>query len=125
MEDFLYDIKTASTEDVIMLFKTIDISEDTASYMYSAMANRNLFDFVDQITDMYISKGVYSIAFDIIEGWSDNHKIFSRNKEDLRKKLREILIKLIRSDEVICENFYINILEKEFSINYYAETMVG
>lgn len=125
MEDFLYDIKTSSTEDVITLFKTVDINEDTTSYIYSAMGNRNLFHFIDQITHMYISKGVYSIIFEIIDGWSDNHKIFSRNKEDLRKKLREILIKLIRSDEVNCENFYINVLKKEFSINYYAETMAG
>jgi hypothetical protein len=121
MDDFLYNIKTSSPEDVITLFKTIDIKEDTTSYVYHVMANPSLFYIIENISDLYIDKEVYTIFYEIIDGWAD-HCI----KNDLiKKKVSNILIKILHSDKIKCDKFSIDFLKKNFNINYYAEIMMG
>lgn len=126
MEDFLYELSSSSAEDVITLFKTANITDETSSYIYSAFSNENLNDFIEEVSNLYIENNVYCILFEILDGWMDyfvNKK--NNNKEHLREKIHKILIKLIRSDKVQCDRFYINILKNQFDINYYAETMIG
>lgn len=126
MEDFLYEISSSSAKDVITLFKTVDITDDTSSYIYNLFPNENINDFIEEISNLYINNGVYSILFEILDGWMDYFVNKKRDtKEHLREKIHKILIKLIRSDKVQCDRFYINVLKNQFNINYHAETMIG
>lgn len=128
MDDFLYDIKNSSPEDVIILFKTLDINEENSCYVYHVMENPYIIDIIDKISNAYIEKGIYVIFYEILDGWVDH--IFNKNvkenvKENIKNKIKDILIKILYSDKVKCNKFYIDCLKKQFNINYYAETMAG
>lgn len=127
MEDFVYDIKISCAEDVINLFKILEINQENSEYIYAAMINPNIYGFIDQVTEIYIDKKVYTIFYDIIDGWFDNiDKITSyKNIQDLTLKISKILVKILHSDMVECENIYIDHLDKYFNIKYYAEKMIG
>ena len=121
MEDFVYYIKNSSPEDVFTLFKTVDINEDSTSYVYHVMANPHLSNIIVNLSNLYMEKEVYTIFYEIIDGWAD-HCI----KNDLiKKKVSDILIKILHSDKIKCDEFSIDFLKNNFNINYYAETMMG
>lgn len=126
-EDFLYDLKHSDSQDVITLFKTIQINEENSEYLYIAMSNTQLCDFIEEISELYIKNCVYSVFYEIIDGWIDNKCNINlyKNISELTRKISKILIKLLHSDMIECENFYIDTLNKQFKINYYAEKMVG
>jgi hypothetical protein len=125
-EDLIYDIKTLSTNDIIIFFRTVEINIESAEYIYIAMSNPYVYEFIDQLVEMYIEKKVYSVFYEIMDGWLDNKHIFTKNyKEKLYEKLYKIFVILLRTDMIKCDNFYIDKLQNEFNINYYAETMVG
>lgn len=126
MEDLIYDIKTLPTNDIIILFKTIEINLESTEYIYTSMSNPYVYEFIDELVKMYIDKKVYSVFYNIMDGWLDNKHIFTKNyKEKLSEKLYKIFVVLLRTDMIKCDNLYIDNLQKEFNINYYAETMVG
>jgi hypothetical protein len=126
IQNFLYDIKIFQPNDVINLFKTVYIDENTSNYIYTAMSNPLCGEFIDEISNMYINKGIYFIFFDILDGWTDyvvNSK--KHNKELIKEKISKTLVKLLRTDSINCDKYYIDFLNKNFSISYYAETMMG
>ena len=127
MEDIVFDIEYSSEEDTITLFKSIEINQDNTEYIYYLMSNKTVYDSIEQIAEMYINKGIYSIIFHIIDGWIDNIiKIVNyENLDILTSRISKILIKIIHSDMVECENYYIKNLDKYFNIKYYAEKMIG
>jgi hypothetical protein len=67
------------------------------------------------------------VIYDILDGWvnflKNNKKI--KNKEEIKNKISKILIDIIRTDLTKLDKHSINLLQSEFNINYYAETMVG
>lgn len=126
-EDFLYDIKHSDAQDVITLFKTLQINEENSEYFYTAMSNLQLCDFIEEISELYIKNCVFSVFYEIVDGWMDNisNIVLYKNLCDLTRKISKILIKLIHTDMIECEKFYIDAINKHFGINYYAEKMVG
>jgi hypothetical protein len=125
--EIVFDIEYSSEEDTITLFKSIEINQDNTEYIYYLMSNKTVYDSIEQIAEMYINKGIYSIIFHIIDGWIDNIiKIVNyENLDILTSRISKILIKIIRSDMIECENYYIKNLDKYFNIKYYAEKMIG
>ena len=127
MDDFLYDIKYSDSNDIITLFKTLEINEENSEYMYTLMSNPNIYDCIDKVTQMFINNKVYSIFFEIIDGWVDNisNIVLYKNLSDLKDKIAQILRKILYTDMIDCEQHYIDDLNKHFGINYYAEKMAG
>lgn len=126
MEDIYYEIKTSQSEDVKIIFKTIQIISDNTHYIYQSMENVKLIEFIDDIVRPFIDNKITSVFYDILDGWLHfvkNRKI--KNKEDIKNKISSILIDIIRTDSIDLEDYSINILKSEFNINYYAETMAG
>lgn len=124
-EDLLYDIKTLSKEDVITIFRTVIIDKYTTGYIYTALSNPYVDSFIEDITELYISKKVYTVFYDLLDGWEDNLKHKYNKDNSLKIKLKNILTNLLRTDELEVENYHINLIKTDFDINYYAETMIG
>jgi hypothetical protein len=127
MEDIYYEIKISDSEDVKTIFKTIEITPDNTYYIYQAMENIKLIEFIDDIVKPFINNKIISVIYDILDGWvnflKNNKKI--KNKEEIKNKISKILIDIIRTDLTKLDKHSINLLQSEFNINYYAETMVG
>ena len=65
-EDLLYDIKTLPKEDVVTIFRTVIISPETTGYIYTALSNPYVDSFIDDIINLYISKKVYLVFYDLL-----------------------------------------------------------
>ena len=122
--DLEYSIRTSNKNDVILLFTTIKFSEINSYYIYTAMGNPIMPDFINDIITPYINNGYSSSLTNFLDGWVDygwDNKISSSEK----LKFKNILISFLRTDKIKLDEFYIPILYNIFNISYYAETMIG
>lgn len=123
--DLLYDIKTLSKEDVLTIFMTIVIDHTTTGYIYTALSNPYIDSFLDDIVNFYVSKKVYNVFYDLLDGWEDHLKNKYNNDHPIKEKLKTIITNLLRTDELDVGSYHINLINTDFNINYYAETMAG
>ena len=122
--DLEYSIRTSNKNEVILLFTTIKCSYINSYYIYTAMANNFMPDFINDIITPYINNGYSSSLTNFLDGWVDYGW---DNKISLSEKLKfkNILISFLRTDKIKLDEFYIPILYNIFNISYYAETMIG
>lgn len=119
-----YSIRKSSKDDVVLLFKTIKCNESNSNYIYSAMANPNMPEFINNIMTPYINNGCANSLISFLDGWLDyewNNKISVEEK----LKIKNMIILFLRTDKIKIDEYYIPILYDTFNVSYYTETMMG
>jgi hypothetical protein len=123
--DLEYTIKTSRVvSDIILLFKTIKCTEINCLYVYLAMANPYMTDFIKDIMTPYINKGYGHSLINFLDGWVDygwDDKMSSIKKVEIRN----MIILFLRTDKIKIDECYIPILYNIFNISYYGELMMG
>jgi len=122
--DLEYSIKTGNTNDIIVLFKTIICNQVNSFYIYTAMNNPFMPNFIIDIITPYLYKGYENALVNFLDGWLDygwDDKISPLEK----LKLKNMIISFLRTDKIKLDEFYIPILYNIFNVSYYSETMKG
>ena len=119
-----YSIRKSKKEDIVLLFKTINCNNSNSNYIYSAMENPNMPQFIKDIMMPYIEKGYSNAVISFLNGWL-HYNWDSKLSINEKLKIKNIIILFLRTDKIKINEFYIQILYDTLNISYYAETMVG
>jgi hypothetical protein len=119
-----YSIRKSNKKDVILLFKSIKCNESNSNYIYSAMANNAMPDFIKDIMTPYINNGYENSIISFLDGWLD-YNWDEKLSLDEKLKIKNMIVLFLRTDKIKIDEYYIPILYNTFNISYYAETMMG
>ena len=123
MEELEENIKYGDNpDDIVFLFKTLDHESANTRYIYNAMQNPYLINHIDTIVNLFINNGFYSAIYYFLDGYTH---YYSYKVSDKYKKM---MLDLFKQDEVYfffrnhpLDQYYINLLEQYFHINYHSE----
>lgn len=131
---------TKDLEELKDIFKTVDLHDTT--YIYLLAQNPDMIQHIEYFMMLYKDAEkekekekdfIAKVIYIFLDGWSDfwytkrtdKSKYFA--SEELVKTIRGALVNCLRTFDTRppFDHYYITYLQKEFSIDFYAETMAG